>query len=351
MQKTIIYRVAELWLRERMSPSDIADLINRTIPGASLSRESVYPMLREALELGFIRLQPPVHETLAGELEKKFGLAPGSVRVVECPTGRSNVGVSAAAAEWAGELVKEIARNTKSPEVTVGLGPGSATLDFARRFSEVIAEDANAPHLNLVAITAGSPATEPQYASVTYFNLFPPAKVKKYIGFFAETFMPKRDFEKLKEEQRLGIKAAFEAKSTVQFVATSMGNKDDEHSLFRVFHEESGRLAGPVGKRPRWWKDCVGDCQYRPYSAVAPIEEGPDDLRAVTMFELDELARMAETKDKHVMLIVRPCRRCGMTRAKALLPLLTSPKLRVFSKLVVDSATATDLLTSAPAAP
>src|ERR1043165_5280183 len=103
MKPEIIYRVAELWLRDGLKPSDIAEAINRTTPGVTRSREAVYPLLREALRLGFIRLQPPLHETLALELEKKFALKPRSVRVVECPAGRSNSGVSAAAADWGGE--------------------------------------------------------------------------------------------------------------------------------------------------------------------------------------------------------------------------------------------------------
>lgn len=347
MKKDMItYRVAELWLRDQKTPSEIAEVINQEFPGTRLTRESVYPRLAEAVQREYIQFHPPVEETMSRDLVDRFELPAGSVRVVECPSVHSFAEVSAVAAEWAGELVKEIAAHRNISMVGVGLGPGSATLDFARRFGQVIADDPDAPDLKLVAITAGSPATRPQYASSTYFNLFPRAKVKEYIGFFAETFIPRKEFDRMKQEKdrRLGVRDAFAAKDDLQLVVTSMGGVDDEHSLFRKFHDELAELQGKGAKKLKWWDDCVGDCQYRPYSETEPINEGPDDPRASTLFELDELVRMAETRGKHVMLIARPCYECGMTRAKAMLPLLTSPKLRVFSKLVLDSATASDLL-------
>jgi hypothetical protein len=42
--------------------------------------------------------------------------------------------------------------------------------------------------------------------------------------------------------------------------------------------------------------------------------------------------------------MARQCGICGRTRAEALRPLLTNPNLKVFSTLVIDAATARDLL-------
>ena len=67
-------------------------------------------------------------------------------------------------------------------------------------------------------------------------------------------------------------------------------------------------------------------------------------LRAVTLYELEDLVRIAGQKNKHVILIARQCGICGRTRAKALQPLLTNPGLKVFSTLVMDAATAKELL-------
>jgi len=47
-------------------------------------------------------------------------------------------------------------------------------------------------------------------------------------------------------------------------------------------------------------------------------------------------------------LTVQPCGKCGKLRTGALLPLLVVPELRVWSELVVDAATARDLLRQAP---
>ena len=66
--------------------------------------------------------------------------------------------------------------------------------------------------------------------------------------------------------------------------------------------------------------------------------------RAVTLFELDELARLAETRDKYVLLMVRPCVKCGNSRAHALLPLLANKGPKVFTELVIHERTASEVL-------
>ncbi len=67
-------------------------------------------------------------------------------------------------------------------------------------------------------------------------------------------------------------------------------------------------------------------------------------MRAVTLFELEDFVRMADSKNKHVVLIARQCGLCGKTRAAALRPLLKAPRLRVWSELVMDEATARELV-------
>jgi hypothetical protein len=82
-----------------------------------------------------------------------------------------------------------------------------------------------------------------------------------------------------------------------------------------------------------------------PGRATLDFEEKPGDLRAVTLYELEDLVRIAGQKNKHVILIARQCGMCERTRAEALRPLLTNPNLKVFSTLVMDAATAKELLT------
>ena len=64
----------------------------------------------------------------------------------------------------------------------------------------------------------------------------------------------------------------------------------------------------------------------------------------MTLFELEDLARIAGQKNQQVILMARPCGICGRARAEALQPLLTTPGLKVFSPLVLDAATARELL-------
>jgi hypothetical protein len=100
----------------------------------------------------------------------------------------------------------------------------------------------------------------------------------------------------------------------------------------------------PPGKgRPRTekWR---GNVQYRPYTADGPVLETGKELRAVTIFELKHLVQAANQKNRHVILMARQCGICGRSRAEALRPLLTNPQLKVFSTLVMDAATARDLL-------
>jgi hypothetical protein len=102
--------------------------------------------------------------------------------------------------------------------------------------------------------------------------------------------------------------------------------------------EPVGPTANPTGAHSR-------NVQYRPFTAQGPITEGKSVLRAVTLFELDDLVKLAGRDDKRVIMIARQCGKCGRTRASALKPLLTENSgLRVFSDLVLDTETCKELL-------
>jgi hypothetical protein len=64
----------------------------------------------------------------------------------------------------------------------------------------------------------------------------------------------------------------------------------------------------------------------------------------VTLFELDDLAALARREDKYVVLFAGPCGECGHTKTSALVPLLTEPRLRLWTHLVTDVQTASELL-------
>ena len=64
----------------------------------------------------------------------------------------------------------------------------------------------------------------------------------------------------------------------------------------------------------------------------------------MTVFELEDLVRWASDPAKEVILMSRQCGLCRRIHTRALRPLLTEPSLKVFSRLVVDSFTAMELL-------
>jgi hypothetical protein len=109
--------------------------------------------------------------------------------------------------------------------------------------------------------------------------------------------------------------------------------------LLSVFLKDSGQDLKVL--RRRGW---LGNVQYRPFTAKGPVLEAPDELRAVTVFELKDLVERARDRNKEVILMARQCGVCGRARVKALRALLLNPDLRVFSRLVLDRASAAELL-------
>ena len=93
--------------------------------------------------------------------------------------------------------------------------------------------------------------------------------------------------------------------------------------------------------RRRGW---LGNVQYRPFTAKGPAPEAPQELRAVTVFELKDLVDLAANPEKEVILMARQCGVCARAHAGALSALLSNPSLKVFSRLVLDAATARGLL-------
>ena len=64
----------------------------------------------------------------------------------------------------------------------------------------------------------------------------------------------------------------------------------------------------------------------------------------MTLFELEELVKLAQQKNKHVILAAGPCGRCSRPREDALLPLMNNPQLKLWTHLVLDLGTAEQLV-------
>jgi DNA-binding transcriptional regulator LsrR (DeoR family) len=316
---------------------NIAEDVNREFqPDPPLNRQDVYWYLRQACEKGILRIHAPIHKNLSSTLANRFGLSEESVQVVSSIRSAPEL-VSEAAADRAFEIVSDLSHRLKRP-VTLGLGPGRASLDFCKCFSDLLRTRPLPQKLRLVAISAGCLPSAPEYAPVSFFNLFPANAVEERLGIFAEPLMKQGEFEKCRAS-KFGIKEAFLERENIDVVISSMGDMTHNHDMLRLFLKESG---------VEWHADGqVGNIQFRPYTKEGPYIEAADQLRAVTLFEIHDLRQFAATKEKYVILMARQCGVCQSTKHSALLPLLTVPSLRVFSDLVMDSTTALNVLAQA----
>jgi DNA-binding transcriptional regulator LsrR (DeoR family) len=335
--KETVFRVAQLFF-EGHKVTQIRDIVNKEMrPNPGLTRESIYPLLFRAQSYGFVRLVPPLHERLAEGIVKRFGCDRGSIKVVPTPEPRFNQLV----AEVAAGLVQELLRGLKKggqDVVGIGIGPGRASLDFARHLGELLNTEPSLPQINLHAISAGCPTNYPEYASTSFFNLFPRNLVSERYGLFAETMVPTKDYDNI--IKRAWLADAFEKRDDISIVVTSMGDMDDPDDLFAAFLEKADYEDREKLREQGW----VGNVQYRPYTSTGPVPTDQEPWRSVTLFELADFVSIARTKNKHVVLIARQCARCGRSRAPALRPLLEVPELRVWSEIVMDVVTASDLL-------
>ncbi len=150
------------------------------------------------------------------------------------------------------------------------------------------------------------------------------------VGLFGPPYVAWDDYDRAR--QQAGVREAFAVRHEIDIVVTSLASTHDDHGDLRSFMgaEARAKLAE---------LDIAGDVQHQPFSSTAPITE-PIGNHAVTLFELADLVKLARSEDRYVILVSPPCGICHRSRADALVPLLRSPKLKVWSHLVTDMPTA-----------
>jgi DNA-binding transcriptional regulator LsrR (DeoR family) len=173
------------------------------------------------------------------------------------------------------------------------------------------------------------------------FNLLPDHCVVEQFGLFSENLVTVEQFKKV--VQQPGVREVFRVKNAVNLVVTSMGDFSDPEDLLRTHLEAAGVNAMLL--RDNNHEPYVGNVQYRPYTRMGAVTT--EELRAVTLFELPELVSLARAPNKAVVLMARRREYDGRTRSKALRPLLENRDMQLFSHLVIDEATARELLGSA----
>ncbi len=341
LDATILLRACELFFQKKLATKAISDEIavelRRIGSDFEMSREKVYELIREARQRKFFQIVPPLEDELRKRLEGRY---PGEFQVAHI-TELDHLAVSAA--RVVANLIERLHREGRD-EVHVGLGAGQTSQLVARHLAVLLRAAQQLPKLVFHALTSGFHVTEPHTAPVSFFGFFEaiPAEIS-YVSLFAPAIANTEEWAKMRG--RIGVKESFEQAGKIDIVLTSLGSPTHGHGDFYDFMR-MGPQEGFDALRGGGW---IGDVQYRPYSATGPILIDAQ-VRAVTLFELQDLVQLAARPDKHVVLVAGPCSVCKKSRADAILPLLLEPSLKVWKMIVTDVGTARELLAHPPGA-
>ncbi|MDR3233189.1 MAG: hypothetical protein LBT46_05935 [Planctomycetaceae bacterium] len=345
-----------LGTRTRGAASAVAKWL-RSEGRADITREKIYPLFWEACARGFLLLQPPPEHHLEDKLVSRFFLQrhSGKITVVNVRGETAAQHVTNRAADKIVELIDRVWKDKQQkypnePEkhvVHLGMGAGFATMLVAKRLAYKIRSGGEIPQLILHAISAGGfLPDEPHKSPSTYFSYFDPTLLNiKFVALFAATVVGNEDYEKQKENP--AVRYSFAQRDRIDIIVTSLASANHVHGLLGHYLEHliQQELLPPDSLTKMRKAGWVGDVQFRPYTANGPLRD-VCPVRAVTLFELDELVAMAKDADngKYVVLVAGPCGECGETKQRALRPLLDNPKLRLWTHLITDTQTAKDLL-------
>jgi len=341
LDPAILLRTCDLFFQKKLTTAAISEDVKaelaRTRSDFLMSREKVYELIREARRRGFFQILPPLEIELRDRLDLAYGKGFHVAHITELDH------LAVAAAKVVAKLISNLHREGRK-EVHVGLGAGHTSRLVARHLAVRLRAAEQLPKLTFHALTSGFHVTEPHTAPVSFFGFFEaiPAEIS-YVGLFAPAFANTREWKRMRDG--VGVKESFEQAKKIDIVLTSLGSPSHDHGDFFDFMKMGSQEGLEALKASGW----IGDVQYRPYSAAGPILIDAQ-VRAVTLFEIEDLVQLAARPDKHVVLVAGPCSVCKESRANAILPLLLQPKLKVWKNIVTDVKTARELLAEAPRA-
>jgi DNA-binding transcriptional regulator LsrR (DeoR family) len=346
LRDELVFAICERFFKGE-APDAIAARLNEELDleqhGVKLTRERIYPLIREGVQLGYVVLSPPVNRSLSQRLldrynlVERFGLDPSRVRVVGVRGKSAAEHLAAAGAEVLLALIREL--GARKEPVHLGLGSGWTTMLVARRLVQLMRQQYRGPGLVLHALSSGFDANDPLRSPVAFFGPFQELPIEvSYVGLFASAAVSVREYDRVKKQP--GVRESFERAREIDIVVSSLASARDEHGALNRFIQ-FGQGAMNDLRRQGW----VGDVQYLPLSRKGPIRlDRGSGIRAVTLFELPDFVHMVESKEKYVVLVAGPCGVCGRTKEDALRPLLEVDRLRIWSHLVTDAQTADRLL-------
>ena len=320
-----------------------------------LNREKIYPLFWEAAQRGFLLLQPPMEKSLADRIGKLYAIDESRqyIKVVNSQGDVASKHVAAAAADTVVDLIEQVAEEKRkkskpgdpAPAVHLGMGAGYATMLVAQRIARRVGSGVKFPPLVLHAISAGGfLANEPQKAPATYFSYFDRDFLDiECVTLFTETVVWNEDYKRVQTNP--GTQRAFERKNEIDIFITSLAAARHEHGLLeqflaRLMEEKLLELETLDKMYNAGW---VGDVQFCPYSLDGPLHD-ICPVRAVTLFEIDELVKFSQQPGKYVVLTAGPCGECGTSKSEALIPLLKNDKLKLWTHLITDTRTAKEVM-------
>jgi DNA-binding transcriptional regulator LsrR (DeoR family) len=346
---SIIFRATELFLLGKQPGSkdgkhptaewvaaQVAEEFGQTglPPEQRINRNDVYDLLGAAIDLGILAVRAPLETLLATRLQEAFRLPGVNFYVVDARTSVEEFLAQQAAEVVHAEIQRVQKRKKAHGLVGLGMGPGDTTLSVCRKLANLLNVSTDLRFLKIFGISSGCPPTKPSLAPISFFNLLPQHVIDSTVAFLTEPLIPVHEYPKRK--LGLGLRNVFESKDEVDVVFTSMGDCHEHDELIEMLN-----LTPPTAAQRDW----AGSVQYRLYTKTAPYVEELDEMRVATLFEFEDLVRMAaENSGKAVVLIARPCAHCQRLKTEALKPLLTVPALRAFNHLMLDTKTALQLL-------
>ena len=341
LQDVHLVQVCDAFLKDNKKVEVIADELNARFKREGtphwVTREQIYPLLREARNRGFFELRAPLEDLLHQRLADVFRFNAAHIDVVAARNENANGLVASQAADVCLRIIKALGPTKENKEVHVGLGAGATTLSVAQHLAGKLRAEETRPRVVLHALTSGFHVDNPQTAPVAFFGLFRELHDQiGYVGLFGPSVVKGAEYRRTKTQP--GVKEAFDRKDDIDVVITSLASHKDADGDLNRFLRDDAR--GQQLLEKHGW---VGDVQYRPYSASGPIQQQMP-TRAVTLFELGELVKLAQQKDKRVILAAGPCGKCGRTREDALLPLMNNKQLKLWTHLVLDLSTAEQLV-------
>ncbi len=318
--------------------ADIAGHINKQYQ-TKVSRESIYPIVLQAIKNKWIRYAPPQNMMMEGQIKSRYDWLMGA-KITH--TSRFD-DVAYHAAEMLVDLLKQMHHQGKT-EAHIGFAGGHAIRKVAGLFAELIthSEDHIPQKLTLHALVAGFDVFDPTTDPNTFFTLFQSDKSSGiefgFVGLHTPPLVKTADYHDLIKVQ--GIKESYGEADKVDIIVTSASNWSDDHCLLKQYMMKS-----PHCQRILDENLCVGDMLWRPIGKTSPIN-ALTEIRAMTLFELNQIPALIR-KGKHVLLVLGPCVYCEQPKSEILEAIL-GQREKLITHLVADSRSVRGMLKAQP---